>query len=355
MKIVCPECGFTGRIKDDEVPGPDQTIGCPKCKFRFTLEQDADYFDMGTETADEPEISQTPILDSIGDPTWDGDINKRSNKSSGKRRKSKAKRDGGKRGDRIGYDVKKAIFLTISILLAIGIGFVLGKATKSAPPKVPAQPSKIVKKEEPKEKTPAPAPTEETKDEKVEETDKDKTEEVKEEPVPLPSSLDPKTEDNAETLTNVIDWENYTSDEYFNITELDTRTKEWRESNMTDIQKETEAKDYAKTFLGKNLIGQLVVKEVRRRYFSGVDFSVAIDSFPDESYKYVIKAVSAEPVSQWEHELCDVLIGMKDDETITATLRKGGKIYVEGIIYSWRMSGKTYDLYLVNSRIELLD
>ncbi|GEM_PF-2844102 len=343
MKIVCPECGFTGRIKEDEVPGPGDTVGCPKCKFRFTLDLDADHPDGGVERADESEISQTPILDSIGDPTWDSGINK-----NGKRKKSKAKRDDRKRGDKTKYDAKNMILVSIAILLAVSAGFVLGRGIKSAPPKGPATPPKVVKKEEPKK--PAPAPSEEAEDEKVK-----KTKDVKEAPIPFPLPSVPGAEDDTDNMLHGIDWDNYTSDEYFNISEIDSRVKEWRESNLTDIQKEMEVKKYAETFLGKNLNGHLVIKEVRRRYFKGGGSPGANDTFPDESYKYVIKAVSAEPVSQWEHELCDVLIGMKDDQNFAATLRKGGKIYVEGIVYSWRMSGGTYDIYLVNSRVELLD
>lgn len=351
MKIVCPECGFLGKIKDDEIPQPGQTVGCPKCKARFPLELDTDYSrrknhedtapdgggtepppDANLERLDETELFHSDIPQSPGKIEWDADIG---NEGSG------GKKMGGKRES----DIKKIALLSIAILLALGIGFTLGRATKSAPPERPAPP-KTVKMEEPKK----PAPAEVVEDEKSEEE-----EDLNATPVPVPLPSTPEPEDGTETAAPGIDWDKYTSDEYFNITEIDRRVKEWLESDLTDIQRETEAREYASTFLGKNLNGTLVIKEVRRRYFKGVDFPGMNDSFPDESYLYVVKAVSAEPVSQWEHELCDVLIGMKGTEDIAESLRKGGEIYVEGIIYSWKISGRTYDIYLVNSKVELID
>lgn len=374
MKIVCPECGFLGKIRDDEVPKPGQTIVCPRCSVNFTFEPEIDFSvqkesgggtraDDGQkspeagptepppadelesrdgaesppategERLDEPEPSLQEVPQSPGKIEWDTDF--------GKERNRKISGGGGKKYGWGDFEVKRVALLSTAIFLALAAGFFLGRATKSTQPEVPTPP-KTVKMDKPEN----PSPPKDLEDKEGKPTEDIDT-------VPLPPATEP--DGGEETTVPGIDWDNYTSDEYFSILEIDRKVKEWRESNLSEVQLETDAKEYASTFKGKNLNGTLVIKEIRRRYFEGVDFPGMNDSFPDESYRYVIKAVSADPVSQSEHELCDVLIGMKGTEDTAGSLRKGGEIYVEGIIYSWKMSGGTYDIYLINSVVELID
>ena len=349
MKILCPKCGFEGSIKDDQIFHPGQTVGCPKCKERFLVEtttDDATEADTATQAdaqadsiaPDREETSQTPVSDN----SQPDEIEFPHPFSSEPPRKSaiwntRLFKDKG-------FDATNMAILSIAILLALSIGFFAGRTTKTTPPIKPTAPKTVEKEIQKKIVTP----------EKVEEKQPIKDEKNLT-PIPIPSPPKSNPGEDSGMIARGIDLENYVSDDYFNITEIDNRLKEWRESDLTDIQKEMDIKRYAETFLGKNLNGHFLIKEVRRRYFNNTYFSGVSDSFPDESFVYVIKAVSAEPVSEREHELSDVLIGMKETENIIATLNKGDEIYVEGIIYSWKTSGGTYDIYLVNCKLDLIN
>jgi predicted Zn finger-like uncharacterized protein len=42
MRAQCPQCGFTGNIRDDLVPETGRTIACPRCKNTFFARRDGD-------------------------------------------------------------------------------------------------------------------------------------------------------------------------------------------------------------------------------------------------------------------------------------------------------------------------
>jgi len=341
MKILCPKCGFEGSLKDDQIFHPGQMVGCPKCNERFLVEATAAQTD--NIAPDREETEQPPG----SNYTQSNDIEFPHPFSSEPPRKSaiwntRLFKDKG-------FDVTNMRILSIVILFALGIGFLAGRATKTAPSIQPA-PTKTAKKEITEE-----IPTTEKVEEEQPIEDEKEKEGVKLAPIPFPSPSMSNPEENSGMVATGIDWDNYVSDDYFSITEIDSRLKEWRESDLTDIQKELDIKRYGETFLGKNLNGHFVIKEVRRRHFNNTNFAETNDSFPDESYVYVIKAVSADPVSNMEHELCDVLMGLKETENIIVSLGKGEEIYVEGIIYSWKTSGGTYDIYLVNCKVDLMN
>jgi len=341
MKILCPKCGFEGSLKDDQIFHPGQMVGCPKCKERFLVEATASQADNIAPDREETE----PPPDS--DYTQPNDIEFPHPFSSEPPRKSVIWNTPLFKDN--GVDVKNMAILSVAILLSLSIGFFAGRITKTTPPIEPA-PTKTAKKEI-TEETPIP---EKTEREQPIDNQKEK-EGVKLAPIPLPSPSMSNPGDNSGMVATGIDWDNYVSDDYFSITEIDSMLKEWRESGLTDIQKELDIKRYGETFLGKNLNGHFVIKEVRRRHSNNADFAEVNDSFPDESYVYVIKAVSADPVSNMEHELCDVLMGLKETENIIVSLVKGEEIYVEGIIYSWKTSGGTYDIYLINCKVDLMN
>ncbi len=39
MKIQCPKCGYSGNLADQLIPDEGRTIGCPKCKERFSIKK----------------------------------------------------------------------------------------------------------------------------------------------------------------------------------------------------------------------------------------------------------------------------------------------------------------------------
>ncbi len=345
MNTLCPKCGFEGSIIDDKALHPGQTVECPKCKERFQVE---------TTTAQADNIAEKDTADITPEqkepePPPDSDHNQHheiefpypSSSEPPKRTATLYTRFFKDKG----FNMTNMVILSIAILSALSIGFFAGRATKTTPQMQPAL--KIIEKKEIQKKPIIP--------ENVAEKQPIEEEKNKLIPIPIPSPSLSNPDENSEIIAKGIDWDNYASDDYFNITEIDNMIKDWRESDLTKIQKEIEAKRYAETFLGKNLNGYFIIKIVRKRYFDNTDFPGGSDSFPDESYVYVIKVISAMPVSKREHELCDVLIGIKETDNIIQTLRKGNEIFVEGIIYSWKASGGTYDIYLINSKVKLIN
>lgn len=79
MKITCPECGFSGNVKDELIPENGRNIGCPKCKKNFFVEKEAG-FTLGDES-DVPPNDHTPKPKKSSKPVVKTPLLKEKNKS----------------------------------------------------------------------------------------------------------------------------------------------------------------------------------------------------------------------------------------------------------------------------------
>lgn len=63
MKVICPNCGYTGNIKEELIPEAGRKIRCPKCNERFVVVKGIQH-ELDHNTSGVPEI-KTPLKQSI--------------------------------------------------------------------------------------------------------------------------------------------------------------------------------------------------------------------------------------------------------------------------------------------------
>ncbi len=300
MKTRCPECGYEGEIKDDLIPEGGRTVGCPQCKTAFTVKRD--------NTVERPETN--------GSPPREVELDGREFIPFRQRETRVARA----RTDRL---VTRVAALALSFALVFVIGFLIGRYTHSYTLTNP------LKK---KEVAPAGLVTPMSPIESGSET----TAPV----VASPAPAEAPDVDTTQPSEPLILEENFTSDVFLDITEIDGKLNE--ATDVTGLQRELELKEYAGNLVGKMLVGYFIVNDV------GKLSSLYAKKIPSSLYTYYIEAEadSSDPIKSI------VYVGLKEADELSSSLDKGSRVFIEGFIYSCALVSDHFELGIVNPKVE---
>jgi predicted Zn finger-like uncharacterized protein len=300
MKTQCPKCGFEGDIKDDLIPEEGQTVGCPQCKTTFMIRRD--------------NITKKP--DTNGSARRDMEVNGRGFIPS-RQREAKVPRA---RTDRL---VTRVVVLVLSFVVVFVIGLFVGRYTHTYTINNP------LKK---KEVAPAGFMTPVSSIEGGPETTA---------PVAVPATPAETTDaDTAQPSEPLILEEDFTSDDFTDISDIDAKLNET--TAVTGLQRELELKEFAGDLVGKMLLGYFVVRDV------GKLGPLYAKKLPTALYTYYIEAEddSADPMKSV------IYVGLKGADELSSSLDKGSKVYIQGFIYSCLFVSDHFELGIVNPKVE---
>ncbi len=333
MEVVCPKCSFNGKIDDELIPESGRNVTCKRCKSNFFVKK---------ETFEEPEDE--------GDKGPGPDMGATFQKMATTNRNLPKSQ----------YNRRKIFIFGLLFFTVFGLGYLSGYLTGDWWTKDTTT-TGIKNNIEKKGEKPVPSDIEETESKNLlspiqpeipetsSPTDIFEKESLESHTTPNPSEST-TTFELPESPVSIENWDLYKSDIYIDIDEIDEKIQNLHESSFTKIQKEWELKEYGESLLGINLSGKLSVIDVRGAVYYGEDSIGTGDNFPNRSYRYIIEA---ENISEGFPK-CKVNIGLKDDEDLVFLIKKGSKIYIEGIIYAYDIVVDVYRLNIINPRVDII-
>jgi len=331
MDITCPQCGHSGTIGDGLVPNEGRSINCKKCQHSF-------FISSAPSTGENPVQNPSPIPPQF--PAFEN-----------------PPRPGGTSG-RDSNRLVRLVLIIFAIVVAFSLGFYIGyfmqngnaikdlgllsdretEEGKIAPPSDATEaPNADLPDEPPPAETEAP-PT--PNDTVAPPPGEGATPVIKASPGPVSVLTLPEGSSS---------WDDYSSDIFVTVDEIEGTTRNLAESNYTLIQRERELYTYGNGILGLMFSGKLTVSDVRNAITFNVEDPMENDAFPNKNYFFVIEAKDAGDGTS----RCLIKVGIREDaEDLVISLRRGSGIYVEGVIYAYRVVKEVYEITLINARVE---
>jgi predicted Zn finger-like uncharacterized protein len=303
MKTQCPECGYTGNIRDDLIPEGGRSVGCPRCKATFTVRNDnpVQHPDTGNDTDRVVEVDGRDFIPF-------------------------RQREVGATGERADRLVFRIAVLVLSFAAVFVVGFIIGRYTHNV---------SLVDTLKKRETAPVVVMTPVSPAE-----DDSETAVLPEVPV-IPAETPGGTGDIDLSSEPLILEESFTSDVFLDITEIDGELT--KTSDVTGLQRELELKEFAQGLVGNTLVGYFAVRDV------GKLNSAYSKVLPLSLYSYYLEAEadSADSIKSVAY------VGLKKPDELSSSLDRGSTVYIQGFIYSCTFVSDHFELGIVNPKVEL--
>jgi predicted Zn finger-like uncharacterized protein len=322
MEVTCPNCSFTAQIDDSLIGESGRSASCPKCRHTFLVTKE--------ETGEQRSENNGERFFGLGDMRVEPEI-----------RTPKGKQP--PPPSPVNW-VRILVTVVLSVAL-FSFGFFAGYFTGTirGDRKNTPRPPAVSDSERPGDKSTAGEEQEPPAESPAEVTSVEIPEAEPEETVPPPDLIESSGDRTVFVPPESLErWELYFGDTFVPIDAIDEKVQELFKSDYTRIQKEQELTEFGNFILGRNITAKLTVLEVRE----------AVDErglFPENAYFYIIEAHNVGEASP----KCTILIGIEDAEE-AMSLTKGMKIYVEGVIYSYRVVSDVYELSIINATVDTI-